>query len=80
MEGVSALVHQVVNVFHLVLVLASVKQLRKCASDTIICVLREELKQRIWERGLSWEGPDQVLLSYNPLSPILIQERADQPC
>ena len=36
--------------------------------------------QRIWGRGLSWEGPDQVLLSYNPLSPILIQERADQPC
>ena len=36
MEGVSALVHQVVNVFHLVLVLASVKQLRKCASDTVI--------------------------------------------
>ena len=28
--------HQVVNFFHLVMVLASVKQLRKCASGTVI--------------------------------------------
>ena len=32
--------HQVVNFFHVVGVLSSVKQLRKCTSDTIIWVLQ----------------------------------------
>ena len=54
--------HQVVNFFHLVVVFASVKQLRKCPSDTIIWVL---------QRGATaedmWEGrPPRVLLGYMP--------------
>ena len=32
--------HQVVNFFHVVGILSSVKQLRKCMSDTIIWVLQ----------------------------------------
>ena len=42
--GLCAHGHQVVNVFHLVGVLASVKQLRKCASDTVISELQREAK------------------------------------
>ena len=43
--------------FHLVWVLASVKQLRKCASDTVIQVLQRGAKAEAMGSGLSWEGP-----------------------
>ena len=43
--------HQVVNLFHLVVVLASVKQIRKRVSDTVIRYFTEEPKQRTWGEG-----------------------------
>ena len=46
--------HQVVNFFHLVGVLTSMKQLRNCTSDTIIRHFREELK--LWEGEVSVLG------------------------
>ena len=36
--------HQVVNFFHLVVVLAFVEKHRKCASDTVIYILRRKAK------------------------------------
>ena len=41
---------------HLVWILASVKQLRKCASDTVIQVLQRGAKAEAMGSGLSWEG------------------------
>jgi hypothetical protein len=45
-----------VNVFHLVGVLASVKQLGKCASDTVIWVLQRGAKAEAMGKGLFLEG------------------------
>lgn len=45
------------SIFHLVGVLASVTQLREYSSDVLSRHFREELKQRVWEKGLSREGP-----------------------
>ena len=50
--------HQVVNFFHLMVVLASVKQLRKCASDTIIWVLQRGAREE--NVGEAPEGPAQL--------------------
>ena len=54
--------HPVVNFLHLVVVLASVKQLRKCASDIVIRYFREELQQRTWGEGSVQGRPYRVLL------------------
>ena len=50
---VLAAYHQLVNFFLLMVVLASVKQVRKCASDTT----SERSYSRGWGRGLPQEGP-----------------------
>ena len=47
---------KVVNFFHLVVVLTSVKQLRKCASDTIIEVLQRGAKAEDMGEG-PWKAP-----------------------
>ena len=49
--------HQVVNFFHLVVVLASVKYSGNVHQILLSRYFRKELKQRIWGRGLPWEGP-----------------------
>ena len=55
--GLCAQGQQEASILHLVGVLASVKQLRKCSSDVLSRHFREELKQTVWEKGLSREGP-----------------------
>ena len=50
------LCHQRVNIFHLVGVLASVKQLRKCASD-VLWVLQRGAKAEVMGEGSAMEGP-----------------------
>ena len=47
--------HHVVSIFHVVGVFTSEKQLRKCASDTVL--FREELKQRIRGKTCPGEAP-----------------------
>lgn len=64
--------HQLVNVVHLEVVLASVKQVGKSASDAVLQVLREELQQRLGEQ-LSQEGPGVLLGLSSPFSLILLQ-------
>ena len=56
--------HQVVNFFHLVVVLSSVKQLRKCASDTIIWVLQSGATAEDVAEGSVPGRPHRVLLGY----------------
>ena len=59
--GSSSYVHRhrvVVNIFHLVVVLASVKQLRKCASDTLTQVFQKQkgaAAENLGE-GFAWGG------------------------
>ena len=50
--GLCAHDRQVLNFFHLVDVLASVKQLRKCAPDTVIQALKRETKAEDMGRGV----------------------------
>ena len=63
-----ALDHQVANFFHLVVVLASVKQLRKYASDTVIWVLQRGNYSRRCGEGSVQGRPQRVLLGYTPAS------------
>ena len=55
--GLCAQGHQVLNIFHLVGVFTSVKQLRKGASDTVIWVLQSGATAEDMGEGLSQEGP-----------------------
>ena len=64
--GLCAHGHQVVNFFPF----GGVFSICKNNSENVYQILlsgyfREELKQRTWERGLSWESPTRVLLSYS---------------
>ena len=63
--GLGACDHQVVNFFHLVVVLASVKQLRKCPSDTIIWVLQRGAPAEGVGEGSVPGRPPRVLLHYS---------------
>lgn len=60
--GLCAQGQQVASIFHLVGVLASVTQLREYSSDVLSRHFREELKQTLWEKGLSREGPTESCL------------------
>ena len=62
--GLGAHDHQVVNFFQLVVVLASVKQLRKCASDSIISVLQRGATAEDMGEGSVPGRPHRFLLSY----------------
>ena len=65
--GLGAHGHQVVNIFHLVEVLASVKQLRKCASDTVTWVLQRGAIAGDLGEGSVPGRPPRVLLSYSQI-------------
>ena len=54
--GLHVRAHQVVNFFHLVGVLASIKQLGECASDTVTSVLQRGATAEDMGWGLPWEG------------------------
>ena len=61
--GLCAQGQQEASIFHLVGVLASVKQLRKCSSDVLSRHFREELKQTVGEGSVQGR-PHRFLLGY----------------
>ena len=66
--GLHAHGHKVVNFFHLVVVLASVKQLGKHASDTVIQVLQRGAAAEDMGEGSVPGRPHRVPLSYKAMN------------